>query len=260
MYIAELRFSSTASLDSDRVSQVVNHLLGVWRMNGQLCGREWPITIADRTAWTVVFLPEQNALEAVHANRYVVQALTELETAHLTRPTITIRGQDIEGMLPCTCPSTSTYILFTNYLSIESPLRCGSCFHPIPLYRIPATYQDEFVDILRWQSDYQACDTLQMNCESLERAATRELSHPESSLAQRGRSSCQQITAATATPTYYRLYRYGARSEAHERKRRCPICAGAWLLPAPWHQFDFKCDQCHVVSNIAWDVRSPDEA
>ena len=59
------------------------------------------------------------------------------------------------------------------------------------------------------------------------RAATRELSHPESSLAQRGRTICQQITAATATPTYYRLYRYGARSEAQERKRRFPICNGA---------------------------------
>jgi predicted nucleic acid-binding Zn ribbon protein len=260
MYVAELCFSGTAVLDSDSVSKVVYSLLGAWRMNGQLCGREWPITSDNRTVKAVIFLPDRDALERVYANRYVAQALTDLEIAHLTPPSVTIRGQDIEGVLSCTCPNTSTYILFTNYLSLESPLRCGNCFQPIPLYRIPATYQDEYVDILRWQSDYQACDTLQMNCETLERAATRELGHPESSLAQRGRSICQQITAATTTPTYYRLYRYGARSEAHERKRRCPICAGAWLLPAPWHQFDFKCDQCVVVSNIAWDVRSADEA
>jgi len=97
-------------------------------MNGQLCGREWPITSDDRTVKTIIFLPDQDALERVHANRYVAQALTELEIAHLTPPSVTIRGQEIEGMLPCTCPSTRTYILFTNYLSLESPLRCGNCF------------------------------------------------------------------------------------------------------------------------------------
>lgn len=255
MYVANLCFPGAESCDPDTVSHVVNGLLGTLRMNGQICGREWPISIVDASCLVTVLLPEQDALDGAHVNRSVQHAIEELRTAGLHDPDITILGEDIDGATSCTCTTPGSYILYTNYISLESPLRCGTCFNPKPLYTIPHTYDDEYYDIICWQSDRQACDTLQMNCSTLERAAMREMSRPDSSLSQRGIEICSKIFATTGIPTYYYLYRYGARSRKQELARTCPSCGSSWLLETPWHLFDFKCNQCRLLSNISWDVR-----
>jgi len=255
VYVVELGFPGAASCDPDTVSHKMNGLLGALRMNGQICGREWPLTFRDADGITVVLAPERDSLEHVHANKYVRRALTELLDAGLREPAITIIGEDIDGATTCTCVTSESYILFTNYLSLEPPLRCGSCFNPISLYKIPSTYDDEYSDIIRWQSNYQACDMLQMNSSTLERATVRELSRLDSRLSRQGIEICTKIFQATGVPVYYYLYRYGARSKKQERERKCPSCGGSWLLETSWHLFDFKCNQCRLLSNIAWDVR-----
>jgi predicted nucleic acid-binding Zn ribbon protein len=46
------------------------------------------------------------------------------------------------------------------------------------------------------------------------------------------------------------------KNRKREQRRRCPLCGGAWRLEKPLHRlFDFKCDMCRLVSNLAWDVR-----
>jgi predicted nucleic acid-binding Zn ribbon protein len=255
VYVAELCFPGAGSSDPDVVSHKVNGLLGALRMNGQVCGREWPIAIRGQNGVTIVLLPDLDALDSSHANQYVQGAIAEFRDAGLSDPTITIMGEDADSAPPCICPTVGSYILFTNYLSLEPPLRCGNCFNPVPLYKIPHTYHGEYYDIICWQSDYQACDTLQMNSSTLERATVRELSRADSSLSQRGIEICTKISHATGIPVYYYLYRYSARSKKQERERLCPSCGGAWLLQTPWHLFDFKCDRCRVLSNIAWDIR-----
>jgi predicted nucleic acid-binding Zn ribbon protein len=255
VYVADLFFRGSELSEPDAVSHAVNNLLGALRMNGQICGREWPISILDATCRVTVLLPERDALDHIHRNRYVERAIAELLMAGLHEPNITIVGEDVDGAPSCTCLTCASYILYTNYILLESPLRCGTCFCPVPLYRVPPTADEEYHDMLAWQSDRQACDTLQMNCSTLERASMRELSRPESSLSQRGMEICAKILAASDIPTYYYLYRYGARSRGQERTRLCPGCGGSWLLATPWHLFDFKCEQCRLVSNIAWDVR-----
>ncbi len=55
---------------------------------------------------------------------------------------------------------------------------------------------------------------------------------------------------------YYYLYKYNGKSRTIEESRKCPNCKGGWFLNEPLHGiFDFKCDKCHLVSNVAWDVR-----
>ncbi len=89
-----------------------------------------------------------------------------------------------------------------------------------------------------------------------ERFGLRELSNAGSSLSRRGRAACARIAKVTGTPTYYYLMRSGGRSLAREHERRCPGCNGRWRLEEPWHRlFDFRCDRCRLVSNIAWEVR-----
>jgi predicted nucleic acid-binding Zn ribbon protein len=255
MFVAELTFDIPEACNIDRLSQLIKSLLGTLRMNGQVCGREWPIARTALCCSTIVLIPAHDALDSTHQNSYVKDALDQLVVNGIGEPQIALIGEDIDGTDKCTCEKLASYILYTNYLSLESPVRCGDCFCPIPLYTLPHTYDDEFNDVISWQSNYQACDLLQMNCAVLERATARQLSRLDSQLSHDGLAICERIAAATSIPTYYYLYRYGSRSRAAELARRCPSCGGAWLLEKPWHRFDFRCTQCNLVSNIAWDVR-----
>jgi len=147
-------------------------------------------------------------------------------------------------------------ILFTTHLEVQSPVRCGDCFGPVPLYALPPTYNDEeHYGVVKWAADYQACDRLQMGCATGERFGLREMSHFGSSLSRRGREVCRVIERKTGTPTYYHLFRWKGRGLAAERRRACPGCGGAWLLPARRHErFDFRCEACRLLSNIAFSL------
>lgn len=255
MFVAELTFDVPGACDVDMLSDAVNNLLGTLRMNGQVCGREWPIVQTNQHCSAIILIPAHDALDSAHQNSYVKGALDKLVAIGIGAPRIAMIGEDIDGADPCTCEKPASYILYTDYLSLESPVRCGDCFCPIPLYILPHTYDDEYYDVISWQSNYQACDLLQMNCGILERATTRQLSRFDSRLCRDGLAICDRIATATGIPTYYYLYRYGSRSRTAELARRCPSCGGPWLLENPWHLFDFKCTQCNLISNIAWDVR-----
>jgi predicted nucleic acid-binding Zn ribbon protein len=124
------------------------------------------------------------------------------------------------------------------------------------LYLIPHTYDDEYYNVITWQSDYKACDSLQMGCKTGERFGSREISKIDSSLSRRGIEICNQITNLTGLPTYYYLHRYNDQKRALEEKRKCPSCGGDWLLKESLHElFDFKCDQCRLLSNISWSAK-----
>ncbi len=125
----------------------------------------------------------------------------------------------------------------------------------MPLYRVPAMASGDFNELICWMSDYPSCDRLQMDCSTLERAATREISRVDRALSTRGRAHAAAIAASTGRPTYYHLHRGHGRSRAAEAARRCPSCDGEWLLARRQHLFDFRCDRCHLLSNIAWNVR-----
>ena len=56
--------------------------------------------------------------------------------------------------------------------------------------------------------------------------------------------------------SYINLKKGSGNDIESERGRRCPGCDGAWMLDEPWHGlFDFRCDPCRLVSNIAFNVR-----
>jgi len=134
-------------------------------------------------------------------------------------------------------------------------LELGDCFDPVPLYRVPPTRDLEYLDILQWAADYQACDTLQMHCTTGERFGERQLVGHDSSLTAQGREICRRLSAKTGLPAYYYLHNSRGRSLRDERRRRCPGCRRNWSMAEPWHgRFDFKCERCLLLSNIATNV------
>ncbi len=253
MYVGQLTFVARISTDLNDVSHAIHSLLNALRLNGQICGQKVPIAVDPGGYVATVFLPERNSLDAKYHDRHVRQGLQGLGAAGLAEPTV-VTAPFLEGLQGCACDRRQSLILYTHLLSVEPPIRCGSCFLPVPLYRLPSQ-EEAYRDVDSWQSSYRACDTLQVSGGVLERTAIRQLSRLDSSLSQKGLAVCRRIHEATRIPVYYYLYRYGARSWRQEQKRLCPSCQGEWLLTEPWHLFNFKCDRCRLLSNIAWDVR-----
>ncbi|MFN3653621.1 MAG: Zn-ribbon-containing protein [Armatimonadota bacterium] len=253
MHIAEVALSSETGEEG---LEALGNLLGAYRLNGQALGREFPLYERDGAYRAVVLVPARDSLEPRYANRWVADWLADISRISHHAPVISILGEAPDARDPCACEERTSLILYTTYVSLESCLRCGDCFDPVPLYTIPATADAEYHDILSWQSDYQACDQLQMNCRTGERFGLRELSRLDSSLSRRGLEICRKIEAGTGLPTFYYLLRYYGVSARRERERPCPGCGQPWRLDEPLHRlFDFRCEPCRLLSNLASMVR-----
>jgi predicted nucleic acid-binding Zn ribbon protein len=250
MYVAELRFPLHRHPDvDDELLEAIESLTGALRMNGQTLGREFPIARRGMELVTQAKIPEPSALAALRHNTHVRKWWSKTQALLGKEPVVSLLGEEVNSARGCSCEAANSYILYTNYLSLESPLRCGECFAPLPLYRVPPTFDEEYWDVMVWQSDYQACDTLWMNSAVAERSSYRQLSDLHSALTQAGLAVCRKIADSTGLPTYYYLHRYGERRRDPQRKLRCPGCGAAWALPAPWHRlFDYRCEGCGLLS------------
>ncbi len=255
MFIAETAFTLKDKVNEELAEDAINSFLGSLRMNGQVLGKEFLIAKRGLIYRAFLHIPEADSLDKKYANSYVLRELKKLDEVGLSF-LHKIIGKEPDCSSICVCNSPGSYIVFTDYISLESPLRCGDCFGVVPLYKIPRTYDDEYYDIICWQSDYQACDSLQMNCLTGERFGKQQMSRHNSSLSKQGIQICNNITKATGIKTYYYLYRYSSLGKKAELNRRCPSCGKEWLLDKPLHKiFDFCCNDCLLLSNISWSVR-----
>ena len=255
MYSAELVFRLVGD-DTDQAVEAVSSLLGAWYKNGQITTDLWPMSFVDGVIRVVALIPDPTALDLSFANRYVTEDLRALASHGVCEPAVTVSGPDPARLPTCECGDRASLVLYTNFLTYESPIRCGNCFNPVPLYRIPTGPQDEHYRLIAWQSDYRACDQLQINCTVGERFAERQLLRHDSALSELGRSLCREIADRAGMPTYYFLFKARGQTSATELRRRCPNCENEWLLAEPWHGlFEFKCDRCRLLSNVACSLR-----
>jgi predicted nucleic acid-binding Zn ribbon protein len=202
-------------------------------------------------------LPESDALADRFANTWVRKGLRELAAIRVARPGVTHLGTDPDSRAPCQCRKQPFLILFTTFLHAEPPLRCGACFGPVALYKVPATDGVEsYQDVLRWEHTYSAMDWLFIGTGPGELFAHQQLSRVDSELSADGRKLARNVEKLARVPVYYYLSKYFGRSDRAERKRKCPSCGKPWLRDEPLHRiFDFQCQRCRLLSNVAFDVR-----
>lgn len=257
MFVAQIQFLFDSADEDGEAQDAVLSILAAMYQNGQISTNGYLLLDSSSGFLSFVSIPAEDALESCHNNEWVEKAIERFVQLGGKAPAFTVIGQDAESAGSCQCEQPAGYILFTNFLSLESPLRCDYCFGPVPLYRVPPTYNEsEYWNLRHWEADYQACDTLQMGCTVLERSTMRQMSQLNSALTQSGLKICQLISASTNQPVYYYLYVHAGIDVDSEMARKCPKCGGSWLLKEPWHgQFDFKCDKCYLLSNIAFGVR-----
>lgn len=250
MLIAEIAISKNQkTVSAEDREDAVHWFLAALLNNGQIL-EDYQCTEDGNRYIAFASLPARDALDGKHNSEYVKKSYADLKKAGLLKPRIRIRGLVEDA---CQCSKNQWFILFTDYLSTQSPLKCGKCFCAVPLYRIPHLSGGEYLNIRHWQADYKACDTLQMHCGTdREGFGTRQMSELDSSLSQEGIALCRAIEKATHNPTYYFLYRYEGLDKEQEKNRKCPSCGGNWILKKQLHRlFDFRCYQCRLLSQIA---------
>jgi len=255
MLIAQIDFEVLEGIGGEQQSDAIYSVLAAYYRDGRILDENFGVFQADNTFKTFVSIPAKDAFENFLGSKYISESLQKLNAVGLSLPTHKILGKETEHSESCECKNSSAYILITNFLSIQSPINCFDCNLPVPLYRFPRPSSGDFGCILGWQSEYKACDSLQMQSGFGERFGIRQMSNLKSGLTKSGLEICNGIQNLTKKPCFYYLYHPNGRSLKKERERKCPLCNGEWLLEKQLHNlFDFKCDKCHLLSHIAFSL------
>ena len=122
MYTAEIRFQFEQSDVSEEIIEYAEDFIGTLRQNGQVCGSEFPTTLRGTTYLAYALIPEQDALNELHYNTYVCHWYRLLQNNGMIRLEHTVLGEE-EGLGVCECVKPDSYILYTDFTSLESPLR-----------------------------------------------------------------------------------------------------------------------------------------
>ena len=213
MFVAELQFECFDNTTVSAVDKGINGLIEALRFNGQILGREFPIIMGEGTFHVRVVCPEEDSLHPENHSDFVNYCVERLSQACLLAPKVRLLGRDMNSEQVAEEETPSWQVLYTTYVHTCSPLRSGETLLPIPLYRNPPTFNGDHKAVIKWQTEWQACDELQMagGCKA-EHAVLAEITRIDSDLFRRGWDLRGRIEYLTKIPTYYYQYRLGARA------------------------------------------------
>ena len=254
MHTAEVTFRVRGQVDPQVCDEATEALLRAWASNGQLVG-SWHRVRAGELLAAFVAIPDADSLSSKFESPTVRRAGSRVAAARIAGPEVRILGPQPQTETPCRCARWESLVLYAGEFSTAPPLRCGSCFSPIPLYRVPPTCEDGFDDVLSWEADYRACDRLQSGSATGSRFGVRQLAEHESPLSREGRDLAARIESAIRVPVFYFLFRPPSKKPEAELRRTCPGCGGEWRLEQPRSgRFDFECRGCRLLSNLGCAV------
>lgn len=252
MYIQELTIEVKTAVNKNQLVDEFGYLLSCYRKSGQSQSDNKDAFITRSFIKSVIATIEKDSLDNKYNTAWVTQQLKKLKDLCSSRLQVKTLGITHENYSdPCKCKTHGFLILFTHLLNKYGPLDCGTCFKPIPLYRIVPLDQVIRQDILRWEQNYISCDELQMGCIVGEKWATQQMARHNSELSRQGMGICAAMKALTGIPVYYYLFNSGDPG-GQDKKRFCPACGGPWLLEQRLHRiYDLKCDNCELISSAA---------
>ena len=252
MYVCQLSFDCIEDIEIATAQGAISALLDAYRYNGQIIGREFPISLSNSIITVTCVCPDKDALAIIYNDEKISEQLKQLAFWGLSTPKIEIVGLESQSDFVDLCNKPEALVLYSTFVQSCSPIRCLTHFSPIPLYRLPENVR---YDLIKWQESYGAYDQIQMNGQKMfESAVVEELSNPNSELLSQGRAMATSIHQQSGSRVYIYLYRLGGESLAQEQQRKCPSCGEDWLLSSPlFDLFDFQCHNCLLVSNISWD-------
>lgn len=256
MYLAELRFKIIADTNLTAAEQAIRCYIEALIFNGQVIGREFPTAWQQDAFVSRIVLPTEDALQPRWHSSKGRQAEQQLSLAGLAYPQLQLLGQDILSQATC-LELPSQFVLFTSFADTCSPVRCADTLQPVPLYWLKSATADHEA-LIRWQLQFQALDEIQLQEQRvLQKTAENSLQQLHSKLNRMGRQLAQQLSKENDSDFYYALYSGSSADCSLEAEKCCPGCGNNWRLNAPMAElFDFRCEHCLLLSNIAWECQS----
>ena len=257
MLVAELEFKIIADTSFAEAERGIRYYLEKLIFQGQILGREFPTYQAQDSFFSRVVLPQADALEKKSHSTAGLDALERLQQVGLSYPKLAILGDDLMSNHTDPCPSHSALILFCSFSATNSVLYCAEHFAPVPLYKVGRNSGEDFESLVRWQLQYQALDEIQMQeSRVLLKSAEQSLQGFYSGLNQQGYKQARALSNELLKPVYYYLYSGSSPDCSLDAGKKCPCCGSDWKLTESWHGlFDFRCEPCQLVSNIAFDCQ-----
>jgi len=250
MFDAEVTFAPKTSAQVSRLAELVWNFARSLLSNGQIAD-DYSVSVKRTIVRLLCVVPEKHSLETRFHDKFARKALRQAADLIKDNPKTVITGVADQTPGACNCQTHTSLHLFTHCFDDGSPLACGDCRQPVPLYRFPGLERELRDAALRWQWAYQACDNLWIHSGFGENWSYRQLSALDSGLNKDGLDLREGLEAALQLPVFYYLMRYRGRGAAAERKRPCPKCGGSWLLPESKGGFDFRCEPCRLLSSFA---------
>ncbi|RYD20625.1 MAG: nucleic acid-binding protein [Verrucomicrobiaceae bacterium] len=255
MILANITFGTLRGRNRDELEDAVETYLALLSKGGQICGERFLTWTKGRLNAHVLLAAPQAMSQKSHTE-WGRKNLAQIITLFGREPVLKILDDDA-GKTSSGWRGAPSLYLFTNFIDWYSPVCRGDGKRPVPLFALPVT--DRIKEgLYGWQREYRALDRIWMESGSLEKQAYRQLAGPLSDLSEEGRRLCREVEDATGVPTFYYLMRYWARSVGEE-DRPCPGCGKAWRRPGDrtgkgFHDFDFSCDPCRLVSHVGKSV------
>lgn len=241
---------------AEAVSQFTS-LIGSYYQNGQVLHKHLNTYGADGLITYIAETQEEDSLDAKYNNQFVKMRIGLLEEHCGNKLDVKLLGKSHEEVAVCNCPKSDFYLLIADFNSVDSPVKCGTCFDVVPLYKLPAHAESGYYDVLAWEQNYKAVDTIQINSHAGEEWALEQMSNPNSELSVQGRAVCTVIEQNTSTHTYYYLHNEKETTVEEELDSVCPACKTPWLLTQPLAGgiFPFKCDNCRLLSTFSVNLQ-----
>jgi predicted nucleic acid-binding Zn ribbon protein len=213
------------------------------RKNGQILTVSVNPFLQGKSILLFLSLPAKDGLSKSNHNARSRSALSDVLRLLKKPPIYKHEGTRAEGSLECKHSHRSMHILLTNLMTNDSPLVCGDCSKPVPLFRLPYPGGKDFHEVLRWVSAYQSCEELYLDSGFGERFAWQQMSTPNSELTRRGRTLCKAWESIVRKPFYYYLP-----IEEPLSKANCPGCNGQFANLNQSSRFK-HCKKCRLATS-----------
>lgn len=190
--------------------------------------------------------PEEGSLDKDVYNDTLKKIYAKIIHESVKEPSFVNLGKSIESQEYCSCTIPTKYILRTNALSLDSPISCGDCGKPVPLY-IFSDYDDLIDKCIKWQQDYKNCENLFINGQISNNHFLNQLLNHNSELSQLGQDLCKELEIVIKKPVYYYLYNFSLYSKEFAD---CPKCEKNWKLSKRLYldKYKYRCDTCKLIS------------
>ena len=210
----------------------------ILRKNGQVY--EGFQVVREDTAYAVyVIMPDKDALDLAFCTEETVNAVKDLAAIFLLE--VIPLGEVISCESSCTCEASTWYMLYTDLSTAESPLVCGDCGKPVPLYKLPAILDKEGQsNFINWQDQFKALQSLDVYNYAHEMTEDA-IYNPQSRSNKMGRALCRTLEKAKSVPVFYHLEQKRTAGDA------CPVCGKAWSRTANEEISAKLCTFCRIA-------------